>query len=283
MISPALKEFKPRSEKPSEGCSKKRVEGDGTPACSLVGPGSTLIPAQEAWGHPRICVARPLSQAGLVNQAAALAGPVRLPLVSSPRGDPRLCSLRVPPPPTPPPAAVSLFSDVTQRPRPATPIQERAPARPSPLREASSPPPASLPWPRPGSPEGDAGDTLQGAAAVAVGQPERTVDGRGTPPRPTSRSSPKSSDKSKSFSIDSILARRQGQKPAGGGELLGVAKQGPGGCLGASLLATSSSLHPPFNASLMLDPHVQGGFYQLGIPFLSYFPLQLPEAVLHFQ
>ena len=101
----------------------------------------------------------------------------------------------------------------------------------------------ALPWPRPGSPEGDAGDTLQGAAAVAVGQPERTVDGRGTPPRPTSRSSPKSSDKSKSFSIDSILARRQGQKPAGGGELLGVAKQGPGGCLGASLLATSST--PP--------------------------------------
>lgn len=104
MISPALKEFKPRSEKPSEGCSKKRVEGDGTPACSLVGPGSTLIPAQEAWGHPRICVARPLSQAGLVNQAAALAGPVRLPLVSSPRGDPRLCSLRVPPPPHPAPS-----------------------------------------------------------------------------------------------------------------------------------------------------------------------------------
>ncbi|XP_055268971.1 forkhead box protein L1 [Moschus berezovskii] len=169
------------------------------------------------------------------------------------------------------------------RPRPATPIQERAPARPSPLREASSPPPASLPWPRPGSPEGDAGDALQGAAAVAVGQPERTVDGPGTPPRSASRSSPKSSDKSKSFSIDSILARRQGQKPAGGGELLGVAKQGPGGCLGASLLATSSSLRPPFNASLMLDPHVQGGFYQLGIPFLSYFPLQLPEAVLHFQ
>uniref|UniRef100_A0A4W2FFC7 Forkhead box protein L2 n=1 Tax=Bos indicus x Bos taurus TaxID=30522 RepID=A0A4W2FFC7_BOBOX len=102
------------------------------------------------------------------------------------------------------------------RPRPATPIQERAPARPSPLREASSPPPASLPWPRPGSPEGDAGDTLQGAAAVAVGQPERTVDGRGTPPRPASRSSPKSSDKSKSFSIDSILARRQGQELGGG-------------------------------------------------------------------
>jgi forkhead box protein L len=32
----------------------------------------------------------------------------------------------------------------------------------------------------------------------------------------------------------------------------------------------------------MLDPHVQGGFYQLGIPFLSYFPLQLQDAVFHF-
>ncbi|EPY83222.1 forkhead-like protein [Camelus ferus] len=65
-------------------------------------------------------------------------------------------------------------------------------------------------------------------------------------------------------------------------ELPGGARQGPGGFLGASLLATSSSLRPPFNASLMLDPHVQGGFYQLGIPFLSYFPLQLPDTVLHF-
>ncbi|EPQ05422.1 Forkhead box protein L1 [Myotis brandtii] len=95
--------------------------------------------------------------------------------------------------------------------------------------------------------------------------------------------SPRSSDKSKSFSIDSILAGRQGQKPAAGAELLGGAKQDPGGCLGTSLLAASTSLCPPFNASLMLDPHVQGGFYQLGIPFLSYFPLQLPDAVLHFQ
>ncbi|XP_061028557.1 forkhead box protein L1 [Eubalaena glacialis] len=168
------------------------------------------------------------------------------------------------------------------RPRPATPIHEGAPARPSPLREGSSPP-ASVHWPRPASPSGDAGDALQGAAAVAASQPARTVDGSRSPPRPASRSSPKSSDKSKSFSIDSILAGRQGQKPAGGGELLGGAKQGPGGCLGASLLATSSGLRPPFNASLMLDPHVQGGFYQLGIPFLSYFPLQLPDTVLHFQ
>ncbi|XP_008568201.1 PREDICTED: forkhead box protein L1 [Galeopterus variegatus] len=153
------------------------------------------------------------------------------------------------------------------------------------------------PKPGPGAPEAkraraethepapyrDAGDAVQGAGAVAVAQPARTGDGPGSPPRPASRSSAKSSDKAKSFSIDSILAGRQGQKPAGGGELLGGDKPGPGGCLGASLLAAASSLRPPFNASLMLDPHVQGGFYQLGIPFLSYFPLQLPDTVLHFQ
>ncbi|XP_062967585.1 forkhead box protein L1 [Cynocephalus volans] len=158
------------------------------------------------------------------------------------------------------------------RPGPTAPRHEGAPVRPSPLR-----------WPGPESPDRDAGDAVQGAAAVAVGQPARTVDGPGSPPRPASRSSAKSSDKAKSFSIDSILAGRQGQKPAGGGELLGGDKPGPGGCLGASLLAAASSLRPPFNASLMLDPHVQGGFYQLGIPFLSYFPLQLPDTVLHFQ
>ncbi|XP_023493223.1 forkhead box protein L1 isoform X1 [Equus caballus] len=168
------------------------------------------------------------------------------------------------------------------RPVPASPRHEEKPARPSPLREGASPP-AALHWPRPASPEVDAGDAVQGAAAVAVGQPARTVNGPGSPRRCISRSSPNCSDKSKSFSIDSILAGRQGQKSAGGGELLGGAKQGPGGCLGASLLATSSSLRPPFNASLMLDPHVQGGFYQLGIPFLSYFPLQLPDTVLPFQ
>ncbi|XP_025776666.1 forkhead box protein L1 [Puma concolor] len=129
------------------------------------------------------------------------------------------------------------------------------------------------------------GDALRGAAAaaaLATGQPARTVDGLGSPPRPASHSSPKSSDKSKSFSIDSILAGRQGQEPTGGAELPGGAKPAPRSCLGASLLATSASLPPPFNASLMLDPHVQGGFYQLGIPFLSYFPLQLPDTVLHF-
>ncbi|GAB5582556.1 forkhead box protein L1 [Prionailurus iriomotensis] len=169
---------------------------------------------------------------------------------------------------------------------PATPRREGAPARPSPLGGGSSPP-APLRWPGPVSPAEDVGDAVQGAAAaaaaaLATGQPARSVDGPGSPPRPASHSSPKSSDKSKSFSIDSILAGRQGQEPAGGAELPGGAKPAPRSCLGASLLATSASLPPPFNASLMLDPHVQGGFYQLGIPFLSYFPLQLPDTVLHF-
>ncbi|XP_015984996.2 forkhead box protein L1 [Rousettus aegyptiacus] len=168
------------------------------------------------------------------------------------------------------------------RPRPATPSHEGAPAHPWPLPEGSSTPAPCL-WPEPASPEEVAGNAVPGAAAVVVGQPARTVDGPGSPLRPVSRSSPKGSDKSKSFSIDSILAGRQVQKPAEGAELLRGAKQGPGGCLGTSLLATSTSLRPPFNASLMLDPHVQGGFYQLGIPFLSYFPLQLPDTVLHFQ
>uniref|UniRef100_A0A8C6RWZ0 Forkhead box L1 n=1 Tax=Nannospalax galili TaxID=1026970 RepID=A0A8C6RWZ0_NANGA len=138
--------------------------------------------------------------------------------------------------------------------------------RPSPAR------PALLPWPDP-----DADRAVQGAAAGAGGQPERTVPGPGSLARPTSRSSPRGSHKTKSFSIDSILAGRQGP----GRESPGVAKPGPS--LGASLLSASSSLQPPFNASLVFDPHVQGGFYQLGIPFLSYFPLQLSDSALLFQ
>ncbi|XP_004584130.2 forkhead box protein L1 [Ochotona princeps] len=155
--------------------------------------------------------------------------------------------------------------------RAVSPRLGRAPLRPAPLAEGPSP---------------DAGDAVQGAAAVAMGQPVRSVDGPGSPVHPASQGSPKSSDRSKSFSIDSILAGRQDQRSAaggGGGEVPGGSKLGPTGSLGASLLATSCSLRPPFNASLMLDPHVQGGFYQLGIPFLSYFPLQLPDGLLRFQ
>uniref|UniRef100_A0A8C0WT89 Fork-head domain-containing protein n=1 Tax=Castor canadensis TaxID=51338 RepID=A0A8C0WT89_CASCN len=160
---------------------------------------------------------------------------------------------------------------------PVIPTHEGAAERPLPLPDGPSRPEV-LHWS--GSEPGikDAGDAVQGAAMVEVPQPARTEAGPGSPPRPASRSSPKNSDKSKSFSIDSILSGRQGQKPAGGGEVQGVAKPGPCGGLGASLLAASSSLRPPFNASLMLDPHVQGGFYQLGIPFLSISPC---NSILH--
>lgn len=58
------------------------VEGDSTPTGSRVGPGSALITAQ-ARGDPRVCVARPRSQAALINQAAALCYSSSLPRLAS--------------------------------------------------------------------------------------------------------------------------------------------------------------------------------------------------------
>ncbi|XP_048210954.1 LOW QUALITY PROTEIN: forkhead box protein L1 [Perognathus longimembris pacificus] len=147
------------------------------------------------------------------------------------------------------------------------------PARPTPLR---------WPGPEPGA-EG-AGDAGPGAAAGEIHPPARPAAGPTSPSRPDSRSAPKGCDKSTSFSIDSILSGRQRPKPAGRVDGPEGAKPASAGAPGAaSLLAAGAGLPPPFNASLMLDPHVQGGFYQLGIPFLSYFPLQIPSALLHFQ
>lgn len=139
---------------------------------------------------------------------------------------------------------------------------------------------ALLPWPGPELRDPDADRTIQDAGAVASGQLERPVHypvhHLGSSLRPAPSGSPKGS-KSKSFSIDSILAVRP--KPASGAEAPGISKPLPG-ALGSSLLTASSGLPPPFNASLVFDPHVQGGFSQLGIPFLSYFPLQVPEATV---
>ncbi|XP_042558227.1 forkhead box protein L1 [Dipodomys spectabilis] len=153
-------------------------------------------------------------------------------------------------------------------PEPAGAARLPGPARPRTRPEGPrSPTPLLGSDPEPGA----------GAAAGEVRALARPV----SPLRPDSRSSPKSCDKSTSFSIDSILSGRQGQKPAGRGEALGDAKPGSGAPPGVtSLLAAGPGLWPPFNASLMLDPHVQGGFYQLGIPFLSYFPLPIPDATL---
>ncbi|XP_044516474.1 forkhead box protein L1-like [Gracilinanus agilis] len=98
---------------------------------------------------------------------------------------------------------------------------------------------------------------------------------------------PKSADKPKSFSIDSILARTQSQKPARGGELAGAAKQAgeslAGGCFSSAFFTSSPGLCPTFSGSLMVDSQVQGRLYQLGIPLLSYFPLQLSDTVFNFQ
>uniref|UniRef100_K7FR74 Forkhead box L1 n=1 Tax=Pelodiscus sinensis TaxID=13735 RepID=K7FR74_PELSI len=102
-------------------------------------------------------------------------------------------------------------------------------------------------------------------------------------PRPTSLEPPKSSEKSSSFSIESILAHQTLPKPA-----KGDAQAEGGWDPSASKLALESlpagyNASPAFNASLMLDPQVQGRFYQIGIPFLSYFPLHLSETVFNFQ
>ncbi|XP_036605959.1 forkhead box protein L1 [Trichosurus vulpecula] len=142
------------------------------------------------------------------------------------------------------------------------------------------------------APEDAAQDILQRDAAIsgqASGQLAESTAMSGSPPPPGPQdsdpedpASPKNADKPKSFSIDSILARTQSQKPARGGELAGAAKHVgeslPGGCFSSTLFASSPGLCPTFSGSLMLDSQVQGRLYHLGIPLLSYFPLQLSDA-----
>ncbi|XP_077166306.1 forkhead box protein L1 [Paroedura picta] len=89
---------------------------------------------------------------------------------------------------------------------------------------------------------------------------------------------PRSSAKPQSFSIDSILARKALRRPARGDKDL---SKGDGSSDGCPL--SGADARPAFNASLVLDSHVQGRFCQLGIPFLSYLPLRFPETVFHFQ
>ncbi|XP_074079246.1 forkhead box protein L1 [Macrotis lagotis] len=160
---------------------------------------------------------------------------------------------------------------------------------------------APLCWPSPsllsGAQEDAAQDSLQRDAATSgqpSGRPAESTAILGSPPLTGPRDTdaedpapPKTVDKPKSFSIDSILARTQSQKPSRGEELSGAAKLAgeslPGGCFSSALFASSPSLCPTFSSSLMLDSQVQGRLYQLGIPLLSYFPLQLSDTVLNFQ
>uniref|UniRef100_A0A670YQR1 Forkhead box L1 n=1 Tax=Pseudonaja textilis TaxID=8673 RepID=A0A670YQR1_PSETE len=109
-------------------------------------------------------------------------------------------------------------------------------------------------------------------AAPAAAAPAAS---RADPLRP-----PRGSAKPRSFSIESILARKvlaapaKGEPSAAGSKLDQlVGSGGPG---------ESSEARPAFNASLVLDSHFPDRFYQLGIPFLSYLPLRFPETVFHF-
>ncbi|KAM9301817.1 forkhead box protein L1 [Gastrophryne carolinensis] len=83
----------------------------------------------------------------------------------------------------------------------------------------------------------------------------------GTPKRP------------KSFSIDSILSSQMGAGRASEVTMDRV----PGG-YGYRPLLAGPPICPLFNTSLMIDSQVQGRFYQLGLPFLSYLPLALSES-----
>uniref|UniRef100_A0A8C4YGK2 Forkhead box L1 n=1 Tax=Gopherus evgoodei TaxID=1825980 RepID=A0A8C4YGK2_9SAUR len=141
--------------------------------------------------------------------------------------------------------------------------------------------------PAPASKEGSVPEGER-AESSSEGEAEETVGfAAGTDQMP-----PKSSEKSKSFSIDSILAHKTLHKPAKGdaqaeggwdpsASKLAVESL-PAGYISGSL-AANANVCPAFSASLMLDSQVQGRFYQIGIPFLSYFPLHLSETVFNFQ
>ncbi|KAM3918391.1 forkhead box protein L1 [Leptodactylus fuscus] len=88
-------------------------------------------------------------------------------------------------------------------------------------------------------------------------------------PKPTEEAPPKHP---KSFSIDSILSS-QATKENGGA---GVSKLTVD-CLSGSYRYTPS-ICPVFNASVMIDSQVQGRFYHIGVPILSYLPLALTES-----
>ncbi|KAM4614506.1 forkhead box protein L1 [Discoglossus pictus] len=98
--------------------------------------------------------------------------------------------------------------------------------------------------------------------------------------RGTEQISPKSP---KSFSIDSILSNRRTQtsKENVQSETTGKPKvtmdRLPTGYRCNSIFP-NPSIAPVFNASLMIDSQVQGRFYQIGVPILSYFPIALTDA-----
>ncbi|XP_030058559.1 forkhead box protein L1 [Microcaecilia unicolor] len=95
------------------------------------------------------------------------------------------------------------------------------------------------------------------------------------------------SDKSKSFSIDSILSTKSTRKPAketysvGESLRLQASKRALENLPSDSPLSPNSTICPAFNASLMLDSQVQGRFYQIGVPLISYFPVPVSETIFN--
>ncbi|OCT82394.1 forkhead box protein L1 [Xenopus laevis] len=79
---------------------------------------------------------------------------------------------------------------------------------------------------------------------------------------------------SRSFSIDSILSRSDQSAPEYGAPAPpAVSKED-----NVAASYRCPSLCPLFNASLMADSQVQGKFYHIGLPVISYFPLTLSDA-----
>nr|XP_033797200.1 forkhead box protein L1 [Geotrypetes seraphini] len=94
----------------------------------------------------------------------------------------------------------------------------------------------------------------------------------------------KASAKSKSFSIDSILANKSPRKPPketfSGGER---ALENLPSEFHSESLAPNSTARPAFNDSLVLDAQLRGRFYQIGVPLISYFPVPVSEAIFSFK
>lgn len=156
---PAPKEFKSRSEKPSERFSKM---GDGGGRYSSLLPRWPRVRAdhslprrpgailESAW-HVRA------PKRGFVNQATALARPGRLPLVSGPEGDPRPAVSRCPPPPPPRQCHCSLTSRCGPAPRPPPSLPPSLPPPSPPPAPGARYPAASKAPAEQGSPHGPAG------------------------------------------------------------------------------------------------------------------------------
>ncbi|XP_067905231.1 forkhead box protein L1-like [Heterodontus francisci] len=102
-------------------------------------------------------------------------------------------------------------------------------------------------------------------------------------------------ERSKSFSIESILSKKSHHSSSGceNGQIDKIPGRPtsklnlgnlPNRCFSNSLLDTSSKVCSAFNTSLPFDTHqLPGKYYQIGFPFYSYFPLTCSETCFNFK